>query len=829
MPALLADLRYALRRLRQAPGFTLTAVLTLALGIGATTAIFSIVDGVLLRPLPFAHPERLVLLGDHLAGTNWGDDGGGAPVTGPEIGAYSRETHVFASMGGFRGASYELSGRGEPVQVIGTRTGSGVFPTLGVAPLLGRTFTKEEDEQREPVAVLSYATWKDRFGGDPRILGRKILLDRKPYGIIGVMPSEFEFPLVPGRLNRSELWVPLSLTTSELAQNDSWSFQLVARLKPGVSAAQAQSDAERVAQQTMRGFPAVYANLRINALARSLQQATVVQARSLLWTLFLAVFVVLLICCANLAGLLLVRAIRRQREIAVRLALGAPSGALVRQGLLEGVLLSVGGGVLGILLAALALRLGRGLLPESLPRLNAIGLDWRLAGFALLLAVGTGLLCGLAPAFAMLRTDVNGALKEGGRSNSAGGSHARLRSALVIAEVAVAMALLAASGLLLRSFEKMTAADLGFRPDHVATASYALPQKQYPNQTAVDTFNDELLRRLRQLPGTTAAGLTSNLPLSGGAGIQAFSVEGHPSPKGAAPLTANGSQVSGDLFRSLGIPLLRGRFLNEDDRSGTQLVVVVNRKLAEHYWPHRSPIGKRMRNGTEETPTPWMTVVGEVGDVKLNSPDAEATEQYYQPIAQIKASYGSLIPADAVSGDDGSIVLRSALPPEQMENALRATVHTLDPQLALTGVATMNQVVADSEASRRFNTALITSFALAAVLLAVLGIYSVIAFSAASREGEMAIRLALGSPRSAVVRLVVASGAKLAAAGCALGLLGAAAVSGLLRSLLFGVSPFDPAVLVAAAAVVLLLSVGASLLPALRAASVEPIQALRGE
>ncbi len=620
--------------------------------------------------------------------------------------------------------------------------------------------------------------------------------------------------------------MPLSLTADALTRNTSWLYEMVARLKPGISAAQAQADAERVAQQIMRDSPAKFASSHFTALVHSLTQATVVRSHSLLWTLFLAVSVVLLICCANLAGLLLVRAIRRQREIALRLALGAPSGALVRQALLEGLLLSAAGGGLGIGLAALALQLGKGLLPESLPRLDAIGLNWGVAGFALFLAVATGFVCGLAPAFAMLRMDVNGVLKEGGRSSSAGRSHARLRSALVIGEVAVAMALLAASGLLLRSFEKMSQSDLGFRPDHVVTAYYSLPRGQYPNQPAVDAFNNELLRRLRQMPGSEAAGLTSDLPVSGGTSVQSFVVEGYVPPKGEA-LTADSLIVSNDLFRALGVPLLRGRFFNDDDRADTQLAVIVSRKLAEHYWPHQDPIGKRMRYGNAEIPAPWMTIVGEVGDVKLNSPDADTTEQYYQPMKQVIASYAG--PAPSVVNGGGAIVLRSALPPEQIENALRATVHGLDPQLAAIWVQTMNQTVSDSEAPRRFSTALITSFALAAVLLAVLGIYSVIAFSAASREGEMAIRLALGSPRSGIVRLVVVSGAKLAAAGCALGLIGAAAASGLLRSLLFGVSPFDPPVLVAAAVVVLLLSVGASMPPALRAATVEPIQALRGE
>jgi putative ABC transport system permease protein len=824
------DLKFAARQLRKSPGFTLTAVLMLAFGIGATTAIFSIVEGVLLRPLPFPDPSRLMVLADRLQGAEIAGNGE-AGVTVPDIRAYTRDTKSFAGLGGYTFAAYELSGAGEPAQVNASRLTAGVFRALGVAPLLGRVFTAEEDEHSQQVAVLSYATWQDRFHGSEQILGNKILLDRKPYLIIGVMPRNFEFPLVTGQLNRNELWVPMSFTPQELLPQSgaNWSYQMIGRLKPGISPAQAQSDAQRVAQEIMRNYPAEMASLHISSVVRPLQEETVEQSRPLLRTLFMAVAVVLLIACFNLAGLMLVRAIRRQREVAVRQALGASAAALLRQAMLESLLLSLSGGLLGLTLAALALRVGRSLLPQSLPRINEIALNWNVVGFALLLAVSTGLLCGLAPAFAALRTNVNATLKEGGRSGTAGGGHARLRSTLVVTEIAIALVLLTASGLLLRSFEKMRSVDLGFRPEHVTTAGYSLPQKQYAKQPAINAFNDELLRRLRQLPGVTSVGLTSFLPASGNNNNQTFVVEGYAPPKGANMNLATVAQVNGDYFPSMGIPLLRGRYFTDADKAGAQLVMIVNQKLAQHYWPNQDPIGKRLRIGTAEMKTPWLTIVGEVADVKLSSPDEPTKEEYYGPVDQAEEEVGSLASPDDLNGNGGYIVLRSALPPEQMENALRATVASIDSQLPLTQVQTMEQAVSESEAPRRFNTVLISSFAFAAVLLAVLGIYSVIAFSVASRVQEMAIRMALGSQRSEIIRLILVSGAKLAAVGCVLGLAGAAANSTLLSSLLFGVSPFDPLVLALAAVGVLLLALSASMLPAFRAASINPMQALRGE
>ncbi|HEY6490902.1 MAG: ABC transporter permease [Terracidiphilus sp.] len=830
MQKLRFDLRFVVRQLLKSPGYTATAILMLAFGIGATTAIFSIVEGVLLRPLPFPDSDRVMVLADRLAGVNVTGNGE-VGVTVPDIRFYARDTHSFTALGGYQYAGYELSGNGEPAQVNAARMTSGVFPALGVAPQLGRFFTADEDEHSAQVTVLSYATWVNRFHADPQILGTKVLLDRKPYVVIGVMPRNFEFPLVTGQLNRTELWVPMSFTASELSPNAgaNWSYQMVGRLKPGLTAKQAQIDAERVAQEIMRNYPANMASLHIDPVVRPQQEETIEQSRPLLRTLFLAVAVVLLIACVNLAGLMLVRAIRRQREIALRMALGAQAAALLRQTILESLMLSGTGGVLGLSLAALALRAGKSLLPESLPRINEIGLNWYVVGFALLLAVVTGLLCGLAPAFAALRTDVNTHLKEGGRSGTAGGGHARLRSALVIAEIAIAMVLLSASGLLLRSFEKMRSVDLGYRPEHVTIAAYSLPQKQYSKQEQIDAFNRTLLDRLNQLPGAKSSALSSVVPAGNNNNNQTFVVDGYVPPKGADMNLATVSQIKGDFFSTMGISLLHGRTFTEDDRAGKQLVMIVNQRMAQHFWPGQDPIGKRVRIGTQEMQTPWITVIGEVDDVKLTSPDDPSKEQYYLPISQLEADIGSLAQPDDLNGNGGYVVLRSTLPPEAMESGLRNIVRSLDPLLPLTQVQTMEQAVSGSEAPRRFNTVLISSFAFAAVLLAILGIYSIIAFSVASRVQEMAIRMALGSQRAAIMRLILQSGAKLAAVGCVLGLGGAIAAAGLLRSLLFGVSPFDPLVLTFAVLGVLLLALAASALPALRAASINPMQALRGE
>jgi predicted permease len=826
----LKDLRFAIRQLRKSPGFTLTAVLTLAFGIGATTAIFSIVEGVLLRPLPFANPDRLVVLSDILAGANMGANGE-AGVTAPEIAEYQRETSAFASMGGYQQTGYEFSGTGAPAQINASRLTASVFPTLGISPVLGRTFTQQEDDGHQQVAVVSYEMWHSRFNGESNILGQKILLDRKAYTVIGVMPRSFEFPLVPGQLNRSELWVPMSFTPGDLEGGAAanWNFSMVGRLRPGVAVAQAQQDAERAAQEIVRNFPSFMSSLSIRAVVRPLAEDTVEQARPLLRILFWAVAVVLFIACANLAGLLLVRVMRRRREIAVRMALGAGGVAILRQTLIETLVLSTTGGLLGLALAAAALRVGTSFLPETLPRISSIGLDWQVESFALAAAILTGVACGIIPAIAAARTGVNETLKEGGRTGTAGSGHARLRSALVVSEIAVALVLLIGSSLLLRSFEKLREVDLGIHSDHMLTAMYGLPQQQYSTQASVDAFNDSLLRRLQQLPGVKAAAVTSQLPASGNNNNSAFLADGYVAPKGADMDMAWPSQVMGDYFGAAGIPLLRGRNFTLSDNAKSPLVIVVNRHLADHFWPGQNPIGKRLRWGIETTPTPWMTVVGEAGDVRQTSPDAPVRYQVYGPFSQTMASYGTLAPPGMLNAQGGAIVLRTTLDPAQSIDDLTAAVHQIDPQLPLTQVQSMDRTVSEAVASRRFNAALISSFAAAAVLLALLGIYSVIAFSAAMRSQEMAIRLALGSQRSNVMRLILVSGAKLGLIGCGLGAVAAIFATRLLRSMLFEVDPLDPSVIVLAALSILALALVASLVPARRAASVEPILALRSE
>jgi putative ABC transport system permease protein len=828
---LIQVLRYGLRQFRRSRGFTAVAVVTLALGIGITTAMFSVVECVLLRPLPFPRSERLVTLGDILEGVPGAANGEGG-VTAPDILAYTHYTHSFQSLGGYEETEYELSGSGEPSQVNAARLSAGVLPALGVRPLMGRFFTQHEVDERDLVAVVSYSFWQIQLHGDPRVLGTKIVLNREPYEVVGIMPRTFEFPLEPGRLDRSELWVPLTFNPQDLTTGASfWGYQMVGRLKRRVTVAKAASDAEIVAQGIMRRYPAFMASLHIRAVVHPLKAEIIGDARQPVETLFLATAVVLLIACANFAGLLLVRAIRRRREMALRLALGAQGGPLLFQAVLESLLLSLSGGVLGLGFAAFLLRAGASRLPESvsLPRIDEIGIDWKVALFAVAVAALSGIACGLAPALTASRTKVNEALKEGGRAATSSSGQGRLRAGLVVGEIAIAQVLLVSSGLLLRSFEKMRDVDLGFRPDHLLTASYSLPKVRYATQAAVNEFNHELLWRLKQVPGIEAAGLTTVLPDSGGFPSTGIVVQGYVPAKGAGMNLASFVAIQGNYLQSMGIRLLRGRFFTAHDQENSQLVVIVNHKLAEHYWPGSDPMGKRLRIGTRTMRTRWMTVVGEVADVKDSSPDEPTREEYYQPARQVEKSLGSLASPADLTGNAGYVVLRTITPPGQMINALRTTVRSLDPQLPLDEVQSMQHALSESEAPRRFTTALVSAFAVAALFLAALGIFSVIAFSSALRAHEMAVRIALGSQRQGILLLVLTSATKLAIIGSGVGLLCTMAASGILKTFLFGVSALDPDMLALAVIFVLILALVASLLPAWRSATVDPMIALRSE
>ena len=816
------DLRLALRQLEKAPGFSITIVLILALGIGATTAIFSLVEGVLLRPLPFRDPQRLVLLGDRLG------DGLQLGVTAPEVATYAHSARAFSSMGAYITASWELSGGLLSQSVNGARLTAGVFPTLGIAPVVGRVFTQQEDDAHAPVAVISYSLWLNRFHRDTHVAGTIITLDRRNFTIVGVMPRSFEFPLLPGRIGQAQLWVPMSFTADELSPSaGAWGTHLVARLNDGVTVQQAAQDANLVAQQVMRDFPPELAAVRIRGDVLPLHESVVAGARPLLRALFLAVWIVLLIACANVATLLLLRAIRRRREHAVRLALGAHAGVILRECISEGLLLSLTGGLLGLALAAAALRAAVPLLPESMPRIDAISINSRVAGFALLIAVATGVLCSLAPSWAAVRTNLLEGLKEDARSGTGSMRQSWLRSSLVVGEIAIATVLLTASLAFLRSYQQMLAVDPGFRPDHVLIAGYQLPRQQYATESSIANFNREVVRRLAAQPAIVAVGQANTMPDTGGGGRGGFTIEG--TSIAAWKLRfAPFIETYGDYFGALGIPLIAGRSLTVHDRSDAPLVCIVDESMAKQEWPGQSPIGKRLHLGNPKRILPWATVVGVVPDVRIDAPDQPAGEQWYFPMEQ-----PAIIEGPGATGmlnlSSGWIALRSTLPPEQMIHTLRSVVAGIDPRLTLDPVQPIADAISAVEAPRRFNTGLITAFALAALLLAAMGIYAVITFSASQRTQEIAVRVALGAQRGNIARLVLGSGIKIAAAGCALGILGSLAVSRIVGTFLFETTATNPIVYGASVILMLALALFASALPALRAAAADPVRALRSE
>ena len=822
MHSVTRELRFAFRQLWKGPGVSLTVVLILALGIGATTAMFSLVDGILLRPLPFSDPDRLVLVGDHVGTSD------NVPVTAREIATYARSASAFSSLGAYIGSSYELSGGASPEEVDGARFTAGVFKTLGVSPILGRVFTQQEDDEHAAVALISYSLWRRRYQSDPRVLGRSILLDRKAYTIIGVMPRSFEFPLADGLLDQTQLWVPMSLTSGELADDHAgyWGYQIVTRLKGGVTLAQGAQDAARVARQVMREFPARLAAVPIKGDVKPLREYAVGEVRPLLRTLFLAVSIVLLIACVNVAGLLLVRALRRRREYAVRLALGARSGVIIRESVFEGLLLSTAGGLLGLGFAAIAIRTTLNLLPESMPRVDSISMDGTVAMFAVLLAVVTGAVCSLMPASAALRTNLTENLKEGEGSGTASASHGWLRSALVVSEIAIALVLLTVAGAFLRSFQKMRAVDPGFRPDHVLVANYQLPLTHYSTERLVEAFQREVIERLSSKPGIVAVGMTDILPASGFNGGTSYTVEGVRAEDWKLQF-AMLSATNGDYFPAMGIPLIGGRYFTTDDRENAPLVVIVNQSMAQHCWPGQQALGKRIHVGNPgRKEWPWATVAGVVANTKLGARDEPDTDQWYAP-AQQPAIVGESETETLASAASGYITLRSALPAGEMTQTLRATVGEIDPLLALQQVQPMDEVLASIEGPRRFNTDLISAFAAGALLLAVTGIYAVVAFSVSLRRQEIAVRMALGAQRAGIARLVVISSVKLALLGCGIGLAGSYAASRLVSSFLFEVSATDPIIYGVGVLIMMGMAVVASAIPARRAANADPMDALR--
>ncbi|HEV8337701.1 MAG TPA: ABC transporter permease [Candidatus Polarisedimenticolia bacterium] len=796
MGILIQDVRHGIRVLSQSPGLSLVMILTLALGIGATTAIFSVVHAVLLNPLPYPEPERLVLLWDVQPGLAQ------APASYPEFLDWRERSRSFQEVTARFDASVTLTGGGRPEKLNAMAISANLLPALGVKPLLGRGFRPDEElSAAEPVVLISDRLWHRRFGGDPKILGRTVILDARPQTIVGVLP-EFRYG------GPRDLWMPLRLDT-ERAPRGLHFIVVMGRLRPGKTLAAARQEMEGIASQLRRDGVTNHGILLVG-----LKEQVVGRVRPTLLILFGAVGLVLLIACSNVANLLLARSTARQKEIAIRQALGAGRIRLMRQFLTEGALVAAAGGGLGLLLAWWGMD---GLIAAGqsagLPRMSEIAVDPAVLAFTAAASLLTGLLCGLFPAWQNSRQAPGQTLREGGRRSGAGTGRGRLRSLLVVSEVALSIVLLVGAGLLIHSFVKVLAVPKGFDPSGVVTAEIDLPPGKYAEPARQAAFFQDLLQRVRPLPGVRAAAVVSHLPLSGQDTNGGILIEGRAVPTGEEPLVEL-RIASPDYFRAMGIPVLRGRAFTEADDAQAPAVAVINQAMARRLFPGQDPMGKRI--DMQWLGKGWQEVVGVVGDVKHDSLDAPTLAEAYAPLAQRP-------------NPSMNLVVRAASSPVALAAALRERVSAVDPDQPVSEIRTLDRVVADSTVDRRFSTILFGGFAGVALFLATLGLYGVIAYSVTQRTHEIGVRMALGARRSDVLRLVVGQGLRLVAAGVGLGLAAALPLAGLLSGLLFGVPARDPMtfggvpILLAAVAWI------ACYLPARRATKVDPIIALRVE
>jgi len=816
MNAVLEDLRFAFRQLRRNPGFTAIAVITLALGIGANTAIFSVVHAVVLSPLPYASPEQLVVVKERIPLASSEP----IPVCAPDVVQIQRENQVFTGAAAFGSAAFELSGETTPQRVVAQRINASLFPLLGVEPAIGRSFTAEEDQPGRLVAVLSYGLWQRRFASDVHIVGQTITLDRRLYTVVGVLPRNLQFPL-PGMMQGepADVFVPMAFTQDELSDlGDNFNFSVIARLKPGVSLGRADADLDRIAHRIQQTYPLPFRDsAKLEALALPLTDLIVGKSKTMLLLLLGAVGFVLLIACANVANLLLNRAADRQRELAVRRALGARGYQLFRQWTVETMLLASLGTGLGLLLALLTTRALKPFIPSNLPRVQDIALNLPVLGFTLGLMLITGLVFGIIPAVAAEGRELTGALKEGGQAAGYGRQHQRLRAALVVGEIALSLVLVIGAGLLVRSFFRVLETNSGVASEHVLTASLELPSSEYKEDKQVRGFYRDLMARLEHLPGVRSAGVSTDLPLEGH-WLELFTAEGYQPPPGASLNTCYHSVIAGNYLESIGVPLIHGRFFTEEDKPGAPPVMLVSESLARRYWPNQDPIGKRIKQGPPESPDPWITIVGVVGDVKQGSLDSATAPHSYRPYAQFEPGPRSLNVAVRAIGD-----------PTSLASELKAGVWGLDRELAVAQVRTLEQVIRESNASRRFSLFLLGAFAFLALVMACIGIYGVIAYAVVRRTHEIGIRLAMGAHGQDVLRLVLRQGLSLAALGVVIGGTAALFLSRLLASLLYEIRPRDPVTLVAGTVFLGLIALLASYIPARRAAKLDPMVALRYE
>jgi putative ABC transport system permease protein len=806
MQTLLQDLRYGARMLMKKPSFTLIAVLTLALGIGANTAIFSVVNAVLLRPLPYPESARLMQIFQNNPETASGRGGYG----NADFQALRERNQSFEKIAAVSpGNRYSLTGSGAPEQVVGAAVTAEFFDMLGVRPQRGRTFLAGEDKPGSPrTVVVSHGFWEKHLSSNPDAVGQTVTLNNESFTVIGVMAQDFRFTA----FGPAELWAALQLDPPRA--RPPYFLRVIGRLKPGVSGEQAQAEVSSIANQTQRQYPNSQPRV---ARAEPFKRAIVGDAQLSLSVLLGAVFFVLLIASVNVANLLLARATEREREMAVRMALGAGRLRLIRQALTESALLALLGAALGWLLAQWGVGLIVALSPENLPRFDEISVDGRVLGFTLLMTCFSGLVFGLAPALQSWQVDLNTTLKEGGRSGAEGFRRNRLRKLFIVSEFALALLLLIGAGLMIRSFLRLQRVAPGFTPDRVLTAQIVLPQSSYREAARVGAFQRQLLQRVQALPGAQSASVSMALPPDLLIMRNPFAVEGQtPSPGQSLPL-AQQLLVSPDYFRTLGIQQRAGRaFTDADDASAPQ-VVIINEALARQYFPQQDPVGKRLQTGDYSPTGPWLTIVGVVADVKYSGLNEAAQPTLYTSFQQ-NLWWRSMYLAVKADGDPLGLV-----------NSVRNEVWALDRDLPVSQIKTMDQLMSDAVAEPRAYTLLLGIFGAVALLLAAIGIYGVMAYAVTQRTREIGVRVALGAQSADVLRLVVGAGMKLALLGMAIGLLAAFAMTRLMSNLLFNVSATDPITFALIALLLMGVALLACYLPARRATKVDPMIALRCE
>jgi len=811
MGTFIQDVRYGVRMLLNKPGFALIATITLALGIGATTAIFSIVHAVLLRSLPYAAPDRLVVVLHNR----------GNPVAPADFIAWREQNRVFDHLTAAELWGPNLTGRDRPEQLQGVRATGSLFAMLNVQPLVGRAFQASDDQPgAAPVVVLSHRLWQRRFGGDAGVVGQTLTLNGEGHTVIGVMPAGFEFPLFWA--TKAELWAPLPLANR--ADSHAQSLRIFGRLKPGVTGQQAQAEMDGIAARLARDWPDT--NTGLSAFATPLHTKIVGDVRLMLLVLLFATGFVLLIACANVANLLLARASSRQKEVAVRLAMGATHWRLARQLLTENLLLAALGGGLGLLLAAWGTGLFAAVLPENiLPRQQTIGISGAVLGFTTLVSLLTAIVFGLMPTLQASRTDLNASLKEGGRQSASGASAQGWRNLLVVAEVAMALVLLIGAGLLLKSFAALREVDPGFKPENVLTMRISVAGTKQAAEANRAAFFTEMIERVKALPGVESASTINHLPLAGDTWRRDFHVEGRlAAPAGGRP-NALYRVARPDYFGTMGIALLAGRDFTPRDTLQTPNVVVVNETLARRYWPGEEAVGKRFKFWRLESDTPWMTVVGVARDTKQREWIEEASNEVYLAFSQSP----NYLRNPGAPFSYQTLVVRTATDPSMLAAAIRNAVWALEPNAPISEVAMMEQVIADETWQPRISMFLIVSFAMIALVLAAVGIYGVLSYAVTERTQEIGIRLALGASGGDVLKLLVGQGMKLAAAGVGIGLMASLALARLLKTLLYGVSATDPLTFAMVALLLAFVALVACWIPARRASKVDPMVALRYE